>query len=234
MMNVTKRLSAMLAAMIMVFCTPLFVFAAGQTELRDDAELFTSEEETQLQAELDAFAQKTGWVAVIYTNNEGKTEDDIKPFANRYYADKYGKTTAGVILTIDMKGRAIDFRTKGDAMYYFGDGRVKTLLDDVQRDMKQGNYYSAAEQFLYYVDHYYDEGIDDDKSNKNIDLQEKEDNKFLYVVKHYGIVIAGGSIIVAVIVVIVVKIVTSTTAKQELMTSRKTARLCLPTRRISS
>ena len=36
MMNVTKRLSAMLAAMIMVFCTPLFVFAAGQTELRDD------------------------------------------------------------------------------------------------------------------------------------------------------------------------------------------------------
>lgn len=104
-----------------------------------------------------------------------------------------------------MKGRAIDFRTKGDAMYYFGDGRVNTLLDDVQRDMKQGNYYSAAEQFLYYVDHYYDEGIDDDKSNKNIDLQEKEDNKFLYVVKHYGIVIAAGSIIVAVIVVIVVK-----------------------------
>lgn len=148
-------------------------FAAGQTELRDDAELFTSEEETQLQAELDAFVQKTGWVAVIYTNNEGKTEDNIKPFANRYYADKYGKTTAGVILTIDMEGRAIDFRTKGDAMYYFGDGRVNTLLDDVQYDMKQGNYYSAAEQFLYYVDHYYDEGIDDDKSNKNIDLQEK-------------------------------------------------------------
>lgn len=72
-----------------------------------------------------------------------------------------------------MKGRAIDFRTKGDAMYYFGDGRVKTLLDDVQRDMKQGNYYSAAEQFLYYVDHYYDEGIDNDESNENIDLQEK-------------------------------------------------------------
>ena len=200
MMNVTKRLSAILAAMIMVFCTPLFVFAAGQTELRDDAELFTSEEETQLQAELDAFAQKTGWVAVIYTNNEGKTEDDIKPFANRYYADKYGKTTAGVILTIDMKGITslsqfcIVVAIPGTA-----------LLDDVQYDMKQGNYYSAAEQFLCYVDHYYDEGIDDDKSNKNIDLQEKEDNKFLYVVRHYGIVIAGGSIIVAIIVVIVVK-----------------------------
>ena len=29
MMNVTKRLSAMLAAMIMVFCTPLFVFVGG-------------------------------------------------------------------------------------------------------------------------------------------------------------------------------------------------------------
>ena len=50
MMNVTKRLSAMFAAMIMVFCTTLFVFAAGQTELRDDAELFRSQEETQLPA----------------------------------------------------------------------------------------------------------------------------------------------------------------------------------------
>ena len=100
MMNVTKRLSAMFAAMIMVFCTPLFVFAAGQTELRDDAELFTSEEETQLQAELYAFAQKTSWVAVIYTNNEGKTEDNIKPFANRYYADKYGKLRRALYLRL--------------------------------------------------------------------------------------------------------------------------------------
>lgn len=119
-------------------------------------------------------------------------------------------------------------------MYYFGDGRVNTLLDDVQRDMKQGNYYSAAEQFLYYVDHYYDEGIDDDESNENLDLQEKEDNKFLYVVKHYGIVIAGGSIIVAVIVVIVVKNRYKHNGKAGTYDLKKTARLCLPTRRISS
>ena len=205
MMNVTKRLSAMFAAMIMVFCTPLLVFAAGQTELRDDAGLFTSEEETQLQSELDTFVQKTGWVAVIYTNNEGKTEDNIKPFANRYYADKYGKTTAGVMLTIDMEGRAIDFRTKGDAMYYFSDDRVNTLLDDVQYEMKEADQFNAAEKFLYYVDRYYDEGIPEGESNENIDLQEKEDNKLLYVVTHYGIFIAIGSIIVAVIIVVVVK-----------------------------
>ena len=48
--------------------------------------------------------------------------------------------------------------------------RVLDLFRFVQRDMKQGNYYSAAEQFLYYVDHYYDEGIDDDESNENIAL----------------------------------------------------------------
>lgn len=205
MMNVTKRLSAMFAAMIMVFCTPLFVFAAGQTELRDDAELFTSEEETQLQAELDAFAQKTGWVAVIYTNNEGKTEDNIKPFANRYYADKYGKTTAGVMLTVDMKGRGYYFLTKGDAMQYFSDNRVDEIRDEVKYNLRNSNYYDAAKSFISYVNQDYDLGIPEGESNKNIDIQEKEDNKFLYVVKHYGIVIAAGSIIVAVIVVIVVK-----------------------------
>lgn len=205
MMNVTKRLSAVLAAMIMVFCTPLFVFAAGQTELRDDANLFTSEEMTELQSQLDALAEKTGWVAVIYTNNEGKTEDDIKPFANRYYADKYGKTTAGVMLTIDMSGRAIDFRTKGDAMQYFSDNRVNELLDDVQYEMKQGNYYGAAQSFIRYADQDFDAGIPVGESNENIDMQEKEDNKLLYVVKHFGIFIAGGSIVIAVIIVVIVK-----------------------------
>ena len=78
MMNVTKRLSAILAALIMVFCTPLFVFAAGQTELRDDAELFTSEEETQLQAELDAFAQK------------GQYQTVCKPLLCRQIRQNYG------------------------------------------------------------------------------------------------------------------------------------------------
>ena len=56
MMNVTKRLSAILAAMIMVFCTPLFVFAAGQTELRDDAELFTSSEQKAMRCIISAMA----------------------------------------------------------------------------------------------------------------------------------------------------------------------------------
>ena len=205
MMNVTKRLSAMFAAMIMVFCTPLLVFAAGQTELRDDAGLFTSEEETQLQSELDTFVQKTGWVAVIYTNNEGKTEDNIKPFANRYYADKYGKTTAGVMLTIDMEGRGYYFLTKGDAMQYFSDDRVDEVREDVEYNLRNSNYYDAAKSFISYVNQDYDLGIPEGESNENIDIQEKEDNKLLYVVKHYGIFIAGGSIIVAVIVVVVVK-----------------------------
>lgn len=205
MMNVTKRLSAVLAAMIMVLCTPLFVFAAGQTELRDDADLFTSEEETLLQSDLDSFADRTGWVAIIYTNYEGKTEDDIKPFANRYYADNYGKTTAGVMLTIDMEGRAIDFRTKGDAMYYFSDDRVDNLLDDVQYEMKESNYYAAAQSYISYINEYYDMGVAEGESNENIDLQEKEDNKLLFVIKHYSIFIVGGSIIVAVIAVVLIK-----------------------------
>ena len=72
MMNVTKRLSAMLAAMIMVFCTPLFVFAAGQTELRDDAELFTRRKKHSFRRNLTLLLKKTGWVRLSILTKRAK------------------------------------------------------------------------------------------------------------------------------------------------------------------
>ncbi len=189
MLKITKRFSAILAAILLIACVPLSVFAQAKGVLTDNAELFTDSEKAELQGKLDDLSQKTGWMAVIYTNYDGYDSDEIKPHANRYYADNYGKTTDGVMLTIDMSGRAVDFRTKGDAMYYFSDSRVDNILDDVQLYLSGDEYYYAGEIFINYASEYYDDGIPEGESNNNIDMQEKEDNPLWYVVKHYGIII---------------------------------------------
>lgn len=203
-MKYTKRISALFCAVMLMLCTSVCVFAQASGVITDDAELFTDSEKAELQTQLDALSEKTGWMAVIYTNYEGYDADKIKPYANRYYADNYGKTTAGVMLTIDMQGRAVDFRTKGDAMYYFSDNRVDTLLDDVQSALKNGLYYDAATLFISYSSHYYDHGIPEGESNENIDIQEKEDNALLYVLKHYGIIFGIVALVIATIVVLIV------------------------------
>ena len=115
MMKYTKRISALFCAVMLILCTSVCVFAQASGVITDNATLFSDSEKAELQSQLDALSEKTGWMAVIYTNYDGYDADNIKPHTNRYYADNYGKTTAGVMLTIDMEGRAVDFRTKGDA-----------------------------------------------------------------------------------------------------------------------
>lgn len=203
-MKYTKRISALFCAVMLMLCTSVCVFAQASGVITDDANLFTESEKAELQSQLNALSEKTGWMAVIYTNYNGYSSDEIKPHSNRYYADNYGKTTAGVMLTIDMEGRAVDFRTKGDAMYYFSDNRVDTILDDVQGCLKEGLYYDAALYFISYSSQYYDAGIPEGESNENIDIQEKEDNALLYVLRHYGIIFGVVALVTATIVVFVV------------------------------
>lgn len=203
-MKYTKRISALFCAVMLALCTSICVFAQASGVITDNAELFTNSEKAELQSQLDALSEKTGWMAVIYTNYDGYNSDEIKPHTNRYYADNYGKTTSGVMLTIDMSGRAVDFRTKGGAMQYFSDNRVDEILDYVQGCLAEELYYEAAVNFISYSSQYYDEGIPEGESNTNIDIQEKEDNALLYVLKHYGIIFGIVALVTAAVVVIII------------------------------
>lgn len=205
MIRFTKRLTATLAAALIMLCMPLCTFAESQGVLTDDAGLFSSSEQEKLKESLNEISSKTDWMAVIYTNYDGYDPDDIWGHSNKYYADNYGKTTTGVMLNIDMGGRAVDLCTKGDAMQYFSDSRVNDILDEVQWELMEDDYYDAALVFVQKVSYYFDEGIPEGESNSNIEMYEKEDNPFLYVIKHYGIFILLISLGVSALVVVFVK-----------------------------
>lgn len=206
MLKITKRFSAVLTAILLAVCVPLCVFAQAKGILTDNAYLYSDEEQAEMQSKLDVLSEKTGWMTVIYTNYDGYDEDEIWTHSNQYYAEKYGKTTDGVMLNIDMSGRAVDFCTKGGAMNYFSDNRVDTILDDVQVYLHSGEYYNAVEVFINYVSDYYDEGIPEGESNNNIVMQEKEDNPLWYVVNHYLIIILLVSCGISALAVVFVKV----------------------------
>lgn len=189
MLKITKRFSAILAAILIIVCMPLCVFAQAKGVLTDNAYLFSDYERDELQSQLDELSEKTGWLVIIYTNYDGYKNDEIWTHSNQYYADNYGKTTDGVMLNIDMSGRAVDFCTKGGAMNYFSDNRVDTILNRVQPYLSSEEYYDAADKFISYVGKYYDEGIPNAEPSHNIEMNEKEDNLLWYVVNHYLIII---------------------------------------------
>lgn len=167
-----KIISIVLLMLTILLTVSFNVSALVLFSVRDNADIFSVQEESNLTDKLRNFSYKSNWVAVIYTNNEGKNEDNIKDFANNFYAENYGKDRAGFIFTVDMEGKCFDFRTKGSAMYYFDDNRIDDLLDEVEKLMRNGEYYEASDYLIDYVDDCYKQGPPENGTYNNMDLEE--------------------------------------------------------------
>lgn len=208
MIKYTKRFSAVLFAITLALCTAFSVSAESTYKLMDDADLFTSSEEEQISSQLEDLTEQTGWDVIIYTNYNGIESDEMESYCNDYYDDNNfgcGDDNKGVFLTIDMSSREMYIITKGDAMYYFSDDRVDSILDEVQENLIDANYYAAAQAFIAYTGGFYNDGKPESGEFSNVELAEKEANPFLYVLKHYGIVILLVGIAVAAIAAVSVK-----------------------------
>lgn len=166
-----KIISIVLLMLTILLTVSFNVSALVLFNVRDNADIFSIQEESNLTDKLRNFSYKSNWVAVIYTNNEGKNEDNIKDFANNFYAENYGKDRAGFVFTVDMKGKCFDFRTKGSAMYYFDDNSIDKLLDEVEKLMKNGEYYEASDYLIDYVDDCYKQGMPENVTYNNVDLE---------------------------------------------------------------
>ena len=86
-----KIISIVLLMLTILLTVSFNVSALVLFNVRDNADIFSIQEESNLTDKLRNFSYKSNWVAVIYTNNEGKNEDNIKDFANNFYAENYGK-----------------------------------------------------------------------------------------------------------------------------------------------
>lgn len=64
--------------------------------------------------------------------------------------------------------------TKGEAMYYFDDSRMNTMLDDVQAELADGNYQGACNEFIDSVQYYHSVGKSTGNSTyNNVKIQDE-------------------------------------------------------------
>lgn len=189
LMKYTKRLSALVCAVLLTLCTSVAVFAEASYKLNDSADIFTSEQDTTIEEQLYEVSDLTGWDVIIYTNERGVDSYDMEEVCNYFYdISGFGKNDdlRGIMLTVDMGSREMYILTKGDTMYYFNDDRVDEILDDVTYYLSDDEYYEAAQAFIEDVEYYYNSGKPEGGSTDNIKIEE---NIFIYTLKHYGIII---------------------------------------------
>ncbi len=209
MINVTKRVSAAFFAVLLMLCTSICAFAESSQKLIDNADLFTTSEKEELIDSLKDAGNSSGWDVIIYTNNNYMESSEMEDYCNDFYDNhNFGKGSqdSGVMLTIDMGSRKMYILTKGNAKSYFSDERVDAILDAAAGSLQSDNYYEAAKSFINYTLQYYYDDKPSDESFSNIDDEEeqKEDSPALYVLMHYGIIIALVALAIAALCVVFV------------------------------
>lgn len=171
MMKYTKRASALVCAILLVLCTSVTVFAEALYKLNDAADIFTPDEDTIIEEQLNEATEITGWEVVIYTNTRNTPSYEMEDVCNNFYdvADfGVGEDKSGVMLTIDMASREMYILTKGDAMYYFDDERLDDILDNVVYYLADDEYYEAAQAFIDDVKLYHSSGKPENGSYSNV------------------------------------------------------------------
>lgn len=207
MIRFSKRFSALICAALLVLCTSVSVFAETTYKYRDDADIFTDDEDSLIASQLESATDYTGWDIIIYTNTNDVSESSIDDYCNDFYIQEgfgIGVEDSGVMLTVDMSSRAMNILTKGDAQEYFDDERTDLILDDVTFYLSAGDYYGASQAFIDGTRTYYDEGIPVGGTYTNIEYDDA-DLPFVYILGYFAIalIIASG---VAVLSVVFVKL----------------------------
>ena len=206
-----KRISAVMVALFMVVCTSIPTFAEANYKINDRAELFTSDEYTELEEILYNVSDATGWDVVVYTNERNISKYDMEDFCNDYYDSAglgRGDEYSGVLLTVDMGSREMYVLTKGEAMAYFTDSRVDEILDDVVYYLSDDEYVEAVKTFAEDVEYFYDSGISEDGGYDNVYISPEDENinPLLKVLRDYGIIIGIVAVVAAVLSVVFVSL----------------------------
>lgn len=130
-------------------------------KLFDNADLFTMEEEKELEQKIEELEQKMDVDVVIVTINDadGKSSQD---YADDYFDDGYfgkGSSHDGILFLIDMDNRQLTISTSGSMIRYMTDDRINKTLDSVSTHASSQDFYKAAVSFLDNTYQYYKEGI---------------------------------------------------------------------------
>ena len=140
-----KKLCALLAALLF----PLTALAELPVVV-DDAELFTSQEETEIEQRAQEISQRYQVDVVIVTSYEPRTGQSLA-YADDYYDEHgygVGEDRSGLLYLIDMHNRVPTISTAGIMIDMITDSRLQALFDCSYDALAAGDYAESTLQLL--------------------------------------------------------------------------------------
>ena len=181
-------------------------FVDPNKKLYDFAELLTEEEEKLLVDKIAAYIEKTNMDLVIVTLNEDFTEEQNIAYADDFYDyNDFGldfEHYSGTILI--RNANKLDpyyyMGTTGNARLYYDD-RLDYILDAIYYDMRAGNYLKAFNNYIGYLNSYYDKGVSDTMKGYEIGEKGQLIEKYVPPIKF---ILIGASVVTAITMAILV------------------------------
>lgn len=153
-----KKLSLVLAG-ILLFALLSFPVHADTRRVVDEADLFSTEEETSLEAKIQEIAEEYQFDVVIVTENQlgGKSPMAFADDFFDYNGYGYGPDRDGILFLISMEDRDWWISTRGYGLTAFTDYGLNHIGDAVVPYLSDGEYADAMEHFLTLTDEFLDE-----------------------------------------------------------------------------
>ncbi len=123
----------------------------------DYGEYLTSEEESDLDSQIESLSNKTGYGIAIVLGEFNFSDYDAMCFADDFYDYNYfgyDSEDSGVLLLIDMGSRYVYISTKGAAISELSNSACDEITNDCGSYLANEDYVSACEEFLYGVRSY--------------------------------------------------------------------------------
>ena len=170
------------------------------------SEQLTDEEEKALKGKIAAYIEKTNMDLVIVTLNEDFTEQQNIAYADDFYDyndfaldfEHYSGTI--LIRNVNKFDPYYYMGTTGNARLYYDD-RLDYILDAIYYDIKSGNYLKGFNNYIGYLNSYYDQGVSD--TMKGYEIGEKGKLVEKYTVP-YKFILIGASVTTLIVMLILV------------------------------
>jgi len=155
-----KKLISLLISVCLLLCLCASALAANPPVI-DDANLFSPDEEAALESLIADFQQETGMDFVVVTTSFPHEESVVEVADTLYDQGGYGlgEDKSGALYYIDMYERLPHLSTCGAMIDYITDERGEAANDAAYSFLVNGDYAGAAQQMIYAVYGYVQEGI---------------------------------------------------------------------------
>ena len=166
-----------------------FIIEASVNPVVDDAKLLSQDEINELKVNIENFRENYNMDVVIVTSNDlqGKTPRDYADDYYDYNGYGLGDNKSGLLLLIDMDDRKIWISTSGDAIEYFTDNRIDSIVNDISK-------YLSNEE-LTDIQYYIDNGVPEGQYTYS---EEEHTLKVLLIALGVSAVVAGLTCIIVV------------------------------------